>query len=68
MLTSKFWRSLDVILRLPFCVFAGYSVQNYSNDSLMYWLTERITTIDWLCKAFSLLVMSSTIENAQKVH
>ena len=59
----------SVILGLPFCVFAGYSVLTYANDSMTYWLPDRMKTIRWLWKAFSSLGMSSTTtENAQKVH
>ena len=43
----------SVILGLPFCVFARYSVLTYANDSLTYWLPDRIKTIQWLWKAFS---------------
>ena len=43
----------SVILGLPFCVFVGYNVLTYANDSLTYWLPDRIKTIDWLWKAFS---------------
>ena len=31
----------SVILRLPFCVFVGYSVLTYANDALTYWLPDR---------------------------
>ena len=48
----------SVILELPFCVFTGYSVLTYANDSLTCWL--------W--KAFSWLSMASTTRNAQKVY
>ena len=51
--------------RLPLCVFTGYSVLTYNNDSLTYWLPDRIKTINWLWKAFSWLCMSSTTENVQ---
>ena len=53
---------------LPFCVSAGYSVLTYSNESLTWWLLDRIDTINWLSEAFSLLCMSSTTENVQKVY
>ena len=43
----------SVILEQPFCVFAGYNVLPYANDSLTYWLTDRIKTISWLRRAFS---------------
>ena len=43
----------SVILGLPFCVFAGYNVPTYANDSLTYWLPDRIKTIIWIWKAFS---------------
>ena len=39
MLTSALWTSL--ILVLPFCVFAGYSVLTYTNDSLTNWLRDK---------------------------
>ena len=43
-----------VILGLPFCVFAGYSVLTYANDSLTYRLPNGIKTIKQLIwKAFS---------------
>ena len=51
---------------MPFCVFVGHSVLTYANDSLTYWLPDRIKTINWLWKAFSWLGMSSSTENAQK--
>ena len=35
----------SVILGLPLCVFAGYSVLTYASDSLTYWLSDRIKTI-----------------------
>ena len=46
------------ILGLPFCVFAGYSVLNYANGSLTYWLPDRIKQSigfgklfrDWVCQ------------------
>ena len=38
----------SIILGLPFCVFAGYSVLTYANDSLTYRLHDRIKTIKWL--------------------
>ena len=38
----------SVILGLPFCVFAGYSVLTSANDSLTYWLPDRTVTINWL--------------------
>ena len=56
----------SVILGLPFCVFAGYSVPTSASDSLTYWLPVRIKTISWLWKEFSGLGMSSTAKNAQK--
>ena len=36
----------SVILGLPFCVFTGYSVLTYANDSLISWLPDRIKTIN----------------------
>ena len=32
----------SVILELPFCVFTGYSLLTYANNSLTYWLSDRI--------------------------
>ena len=43
----------SVTLWLPFCVFGGYSVLTYANDSLTYWLPDRIKTINWYWKALS---------------
>ena len=49
----------SVILGLPICVLAGYSVLAYANDSLAHWLPDRIKTIiqsfgklfrDWVCE------------------
>ena len=57
----------SIILGLPFCVVAGYSVLTYTNDFLTYWLPDVIKTINWIWKAFPLLGMSSTTENAQKI-
>ena len=57
----------SVILRLPFCVSVGYSVLTYVNDSLTYWLPDRIKTINWIWKAFSWLGMLSTTGNTQKI-
>ena len=49
----------SVILGLPCCVFAGYSVLTYPYDSLNYWLSDRIETIgfgklfdDWYVKYY----------------
>ena len=36
----------SVILGLPLCVFAGYSVLTYASGSLTYWLPDRIKIID----------------------
>ena len=57
----------SIILGPLFCVFAWYSGLTHANDSLTYWLPDRIKTINWLWKAFSCLGMSSAAENAQKV-
>ena len=43
----------SVILGLPFCVFAKYSVLTWTNDSLAYCLPDGIKTINWVWKAFS---------------
>ena len=51
--------SLDksVIQALPLCVLRGYSLLNYTNDSLTYWLLDRIKIMIenkfiWIRKAF----------------
>ena len=41
-----------IIVGLPFCVFTGYSVLPYANNSLTYWPPDRIKTVNWLWKAF----------------
>ena len=60
----------SVILVLPFCVFAGYSVLTSTNDSLTYWLPDRIKTInsgklfhDWV---FQVLKMHKSTLNFTK--
>ena len=47
-------RILDksLIIGLSFCVFVGYSVRTYANDSLTYWLLDKIMTITWRWKTF----------------
>ena len=37
---------------LPSCVLAGYAVPICANDSLTYWLPDRIKTVSWVWKAF----------------
>ena len=50
------------------CIFAGYSVLSYVNDSLTYWLPDRIQSIgfeklfhDWVCRI--LLKMHKKIQD-----
>ena len=53
LINSNLWHSkinADIIIldrfvilgSVPFCVFAGYSVLTYANDSLTHWLSDRI--------------------------
>ena len=58
----------SVILGLPSCVFAGYSVLTHANDSLTYWLPDRIKSINCLWKVFYDWVCQVLTENAQKVY
>ena len=61
----------SVVLGLPFCVYAGYSVLTYANDSLIYWLQDRIKQSigfgklfdDWVCQV--LLKMHKSILDLQ---
>ena len=43
---------MSLILGMLFCVFAGYSVLIYANDSMIYLLPDKIKIIDRLWKAF----------------
>ena len=57
-----------MILGLPFCVFASYSTLTYANDSMTYWLPDRIKNNQLALEGFFTTWMSSTPENAQKVY
>ena len=48
--------------------FSGFRWVLNSKDRMFHQGPNRIETINWRWKAFSLLGMSSTTENAQKVH
>ena len=41
----RWYVAKSVILGLSFCVFAGYGVLTYANDSLTYWLPDTTKTI-----------------------